>query len=188
KDTVATCVIEIIFGAVLFAFPDFIPTVIAYVIGALLIAYGVNSFISYSKTGAGIISGIFECLIGIVFIICAKTIIGNIISLVFGMYFIIKGAISLSAAVTDIQIDKKDGIIEIVFASVTLLFGIVLFFLNPTKIFFIVCGVFLIVNGIIDLIEVLTISKKVKSKINEYSKSDNIIDVEYIEINEDDNK
>lgn len=185
KDTVATCVIEIALGLLLAVFPDILPTVTAYIIGVLLIAYGVNDIIKGSKSGQGITGGVIMTVIGVLCVIFAKSLIINIISFVFGAFFIIKGAISLASGAENVKVSRFDGVLEIIFAAITLIFGVVLILVPSNgKIFFVLCGVFLIVNGITDLIDILAISEKVKNAVKR-DEIPNVYEVDFIEVKDD---
>lgn len=187
EGSIIFCVAELLLGAIMVFMPEKMLDLIAYVVGGVLLILGISSLIGYFKNGRGLVSAIVQTAAGAVFIIGAGYIIGNIISVVFGLYFIIKGALMLFSAMGDRKYFKKGAATEAVFAAATLVFGVVLFFIPSTsRVFFIVGGIFLIVNAVTDLVNIFAVSKKVTRIKNgaPIELHDDIIDIEAKEIEE----
>ena len=134
-------------------------------LGILLVIFKTET-INWAMTIAGIVfivSGILEVIkkewagggislvIGIVILILGK-LIKDVVILVLGILIAVKGLVSL---IDEFKRSKKS-VLGITFAILTILVGIALAFGNGLDIMLLVCGIVLIVDGILGLVAAIT--------------------------------
>lgn len=187
---------SIIFSVILFLIGLFLlinPTTtlhaISYLIGIILIVWGiipVITFFSNKETQNylefSFIIGVFSLIFGIIVMI-NPDIIGSIIPFLIGIWMIINGLTKLYYA---INLNKENNAtMSIVISSLILVFGIILIF-NPFKgavVLTQVIGISVIIYSILDLVECYTLKKTVKefSQTNKTKKDDKVIEAVYEE-------
>lgn len=131
------------------------------VLGVLLIVFKTQT-LHWAMTIAGIVfvvsgildiirknwgSGAISLIIGIVILVLGW-LVTDIVLLVLGILLAIKGVIALIDALRS----KKKSIIAIIFAILTIIVGLALAFGNALDILLIVCGVVLLIDGVLGLI------------------------------------
>ena len=131
------------------------------VLGVLLIVFKTQT-LHWAMTIAGIVfvvsgildiirknwgSGAISLIIGIVILVLGW-LVTDIVLLVLGILLAIKGVIALIDALRS----KKKSIIAIIFAILTIVVGLALAFGNALEILLIVCGVVLLIDGVLGLI------------------------------------
>lgn len=167
KNDIITSIILLILGIILLFVPGKILTTVIIIIGALIIASGVLSIfnaIKNGKTSFEVVYGILIGILGIVFITNPQ-VIGGIIPLILGIWFIIKSAFKLQY----VFLLKKDNttywIKPLIVNLLTLILGVVLVF-NPFKgaeTLIRIIAVFILAYAILDIIETTMMRpKKVK--------------------------
>ncbi len=136
-------------------------SVLYIVIGALLIAFR-NEMLQWAMTIAGIfflvfgvlelikmnwIGGAVSIIIGIVVLILGWTVT-KIVLLVLGILLAIKGVVALFGAFGS----KKNKVLNIIVALLTIVVGLIVAFGNALGYIVIIAGVMLIVDGVVGLV------------------------------------
>ena len=136
-------------------------SVLYIVIGALLIAFR-NEMLGWAMTIAGIfflvfgilelvktniVSGIVSIIIGVVVLVLGWTIV-DIVLLVLGILLAIKGVIALIGAFGS----RKNKVLKIIVALLTVAVGLIIAFGNALGYVVIIAGAMLIVDGVFGLI------------------------------------
>lgn len=131
------------------------------VLGVLLIVFKTQT-LHWAMTIAGIVfvvsgildiirknwgSGAISLIIGIVILVLGW-LVTDIVLLVLGILLAIKGVIALIDALRS----KKKSVLAIIFAILTIIVGLALAFGNALDILLIVCGVVLLIDGVLGLI------------------------------------
>ena len=131
------------------------------VLGVLLIVFK-SQTLHWAMTIAGVVfvvsgildlvkknwgSGAISIIIGAVILILGW-LVTDIVLLVLGILLAIKGIIALIDALRS----KKKSVLAIVFAILTILVGLALAFGNGLDILLIICGAFLVIDGVLGLI------------------------------------
>ena len=132
----------ILIGALLVIFQDRTIGWAMTVMGVIFIVFGILDLIG-SNWGSGAVS----LIIGIAILVLGW-VVTEIVLLVFGILIAIKGVIALIDALRS----SKKNVVDIIFAILTVVIGIMLAFGNGLNILIIVAGVMLMFNGILGLI------------------------------------
>lgn len=187
RTSVIFSIILCLIGIFLLSKPEVTLHAISYVIGILLIVWGIIPIITFitnkekeSYLEFSFICGVFSCLFGIIIMI-NPNIIGSIIPFLIGTWMIINGIIKLSYSIT---LNKEsNATISIMISIIILICGLLLIF-NPfggavvlTKLI----GVFTIIYSLLDLIECFTLKRTVKKFNKDIKKNDKIIEAVYEE-------
>ena len=187
RTSVVFSIILCLIGIFLLSKPEVTLHAISYVIGILLIVWGIIPIITFitnkekeSYLEFSFICGVFSCLFGIIIMI-NPNIIGSIIPFLIGTWMIINGIIKLSYSIT---LNKEsNATISIMISIIILICGLLLIF-NPfggavvlTKLI----GVFTIIYSLLDLIECFTLKRTVKKFNKDIKKNDKIIEAVYEE-------
>ena len=187
RTSVVFSIMLCLIGIFLLSKPEVTLHAISYVIGILLIVWGIIPIITFitnkekeSYLEFSFICGVFSCLFGIIIMI-NPNIIGSIIPFLIGTWMIINGIIKLSYSIT---LNKEsNATISIMISIIILICGLLLIF-NPfggavvlTKLI----GVFTIIYSLLDLIECFTLKRTVKKFNKDIKKNDKIIEAVYEE-------
>lgn len=132
----------ILIGALLVIFQDRTIGWAMTVMGVIFIVFGILDLIG-SNWGSGAVS----LIIGIAILVLGW-VVTEIVLLVFGILIAIKGVIALIDALRS----SKKNVVDIIFAILTVVIGIMLAFGNGLNILIIIAGVMLMFNGILGLI------------------------------------
>ncbi len=147
--------------------PDTIPKITIYIVGGVIIAFGVfliGSFVMANKGGedspAKIIQGIIFAAIG-VFVLIRGDFIYRAISLALGTYMLASGLVSLYNALRIRKHNRSSGWqLTCVLSSLTIIAGAVMLFTPLLP--FVVLGVILVVSGVTNFFGSLVGKKKVE--------------------------
>lgn len=132
----------ILIGALLVIFQDRTIGWAMTVMGVIFIVFGILDLIG-SNWGSGAVS----LIIGIAILVLGW-VVTEIVLLVFGILIAIKGVIALIDALRS----SKKNVVDIIFAILTVVIGIMLAFGNGLNVLIIIAGVMLMFNGILGLI------------------------------------
>lgn len=175
----------IVAGVFLLLKPETAINIVCYVLGLILISWGVVSIIQFfsdkdstSYLSISFIFGAFVFIFGLIILI-KPSIIASIIPLLLGVWMVINGVTKLSYSLSIYKESKK--ILPIIGALLIVIFGITLIF-NPfegAKGLVQIIGIALIVYSILDLGESISISFSLKKRDNETEGK--IIEAEYKE-------
>lgn len=187
RTSVVFSIMLCLIGIFLLSKPEVTLHAISYLIGIILIVWGIIPIITFitnkekeSYLEFSFICGVFSCLFGIIIMI-NPNIIGSIIPFLIGTWMIINGIIKLSYSIT---LNKEsNATISIMISIIILICGLLLIF-NPfggavvlTKLI----GVFTIIYSLLDLIECFTLKRTVKKFNKDIKKNDKIIEAVYEE-------
>lgn len=145
--------------------------VISYVLGAILIAYGVLKAIEYFKVKGAydlynyeLVYGIIACLLGIVVIVCSG-MIETLLRILIGIWIVYSGAMRLGLAMKlqMIDSDNKIWVAVLLIALAMLICGLYIIAVPGTVMMTI--GIIMIIYGIMDIIEEIIFMKNVKDII-----------------------
>ena len=160
----------IVTGIFLLLKPETAINIVCYVLGVILVLWGVVSVIQFfsdknstSYLSLSFIFGAFVFIFGIIILI-KPSIIASIVPLLLGVWMVINGVTNLSYSLSIYKETKN--IFSIIGALLIVIFGITLIF-NPfegAKALTQIIGVALIVYSILDLAESISISISVKGK------------------------
>lgn len=183
-------IVLLIVGIFLLIKPETTLYAISYLVGIILIIWGIVPVISFFSDKENqnylefsFICGVFALIFGIIVMI-NPSIIGSIIPLLIGIWMVINGVTKLQYALSVKKLGM-DATTPIIISLVILICGILLIF-NPfggavilTKLI----GVFLIIYSVLDIVECYTLKTTFKSveKNVKKDKSENIIEAKYEE-------
>ena len=145
KSNLISAAMFIIVGVVLAIMGGGALNIALTIAGAIFLIFGIVDAVKKN-----IASGIVSIVIGLVLLICAWTPLIKWLMIILGVLIIIKGVVALIGALSG----KKKSILDIVFAVVTIVAGLLLIFAfgEIADIFIRIGGVLLIVNGILELL------------------------------------
>lgn len=162
--------IFIVTGVFLLVKPETAINVVCYVLGIILVLWGVVSIIQFfsDKNSTNYLSlnfifGAFVFIFGIIILI-KPTIVASIVPLLLGVWMVINGVTKLSYALSIYKETKN--LLSIIGSIFIIVFGITLIF-NPfegAKGLVQIIGIALIVYSVLDLVESIIISIGIKSK------------------------
>lgn len=188
KMSITSIIFSLLFiftGIFLLLKPETAINIVCYVLGVILVLWGVVSIIQFfsDKNSTNYLSlsfifGAFVFIFGIIILI-KPSIIASIVPLLLGVWMVINGVTKLSYSLSIYKINKN--IFSIIGSILIILFGITLIF-NPfegAKGLTQIIGISLIVYSVLDLAESIAISFGMKSK--EDPSEGKIIEAEYKE-------
>ena len=175
----------IVTGIFLLLKPETAINIVCYVLGVILVLWGVVSVIQFfsdtnstSYLSLSFIFGAFVFIFGIIILI-KPSIIASIVPLLLGVWMVINGVTKLSYSLSIYKASKN--ILSVVGSILIVIFGITLIF-NPfegAKGLTQIIGIALIVYSVLDLIESFSITFSLKNKEN--SSEGKIVEAEYKE-------
>ncbi len=164
--SIFSSIILIVIGLLLFLKPEGALKTLAYVIGGLIIVFGIFGVIRFSKSekkgfNFDLVYAILSFIAGLIIIINYETLM-SIIPIVLGIWIVINSAIKIqySFIIKDGSSNKWKA--TLVMSLITLICGIILLF-NPFEIVKTVTrvvGLFIIVYAVIDLVESFMLKTK----------------------------
>ena len=175
----------IVTGIFLLLKPETAINIVCYVLGVILVLWGVVSVIQFfsdknstSYLSLSFIFGAFVFIFGIIILI-KPSIIASIVPLLLGVWMVINGVTKLSYSLSIYKASKN--ILSVVGSILIVIFGITLIF-NPfegAKGLTQIIGIALIVYSVLDLIESFSITFSLKNKEN--PSEGKIVEAEYKE-------
>ena len=163
----------IVTGIFLLLKPETAINIVCYVLGIILVLWGVISIIQFfsDKNSTNYLSmsfifGSFVFIFGIIILI-KPTIVASIVPLLLGVWMVINGVTKLSYALSIYKHTKK--ILSIIVSIFIIVFGVTLIF-NPfegAKGLIQIIGISLIVYSLLDLVESIVISFSIKGNTEE---------------------
>lgn len=144
-------------GAMMLIQPDFFLTIICYVVGALLIAYGVISILSCVKDRTIRVFTIMLSVIVIgigIFIITKPQMIISILPIIFGVILVLDGILNVRHGIGLRRFGDPSNVTIIILGVITVILGAVIL-LHPydtARLTFRLVGVGLAYNGLSDLL------------------------------------
>ena len=188
KMSITSIIFSLLFiftGIFLLLKPETAINIVCYVLGVILVLWGVVSIIQFfsDKNSTNYLSlsfifGAFVFIFGIIILI-KPSIIASIVPLLLGVWMVINGVTKLSYSLSIYKINKN--ILSIIGSILIVVFGVTLIF-NPfegAKGLTQIIGISLIVYSVLDLAESIAISFGMKNK--EDPSEGKIIDAEYKE-------
>jgi uncharacterized membrane protein HdeD (DUF308 family) len=176
KMSITSIVFSLLFivtGIFLLLRPETAINVVCYVIGVILVLWGVVSIIQFfsDKNSTNYLSlsfifGSFVFIFGIIILI-KPAIVASIVPLLIGVWMVINGVTKLSYSLSIYKFSKN--MLSVIGSIFIIVFGVTLIF-NPfegAKGLTQIIGIFLIVYSLLDLIESITISFSLKGKTEE---------------------
>lgn len=155
----ASAVACVALGVVFLIWPQQITNFIAYVVGALLIAFGaiqaVTKIINNENRSSGLLVGLLILIIGIWIIVHPQTAV-SLIPMVIGVVLVVSGIQEMSLAFTAKNVDASKWGWMIVGAAITIVFGIICICVafNIVTIAMRLLGIFLIYDGVSSMLMV----------------------------------
>ena len=164
--SIFSSILFIVIGLLLFFKPGDTLKTISYVIGGLILVFGIFGVARFSKSDKkglnfDLIYGILSLLAGLI-IICNPEALASIIPIILGIWIVINSAIKIQYSFYMKSDTSKKWIATLTMSSITLICGIVLLF-NPFKAASYVAqavGLFIIVYAVIDLVESFMMKNK----------------------------
>ncbi|MCR5546064.1 MAG: DUF308 domain-containing protein [Lachnospiraceae bacterium] len=149
----------VIMGVVFLIWPSQVTNLIAYVVGALLVAIGaiqvVSKIINEENRSSGLLVGALILIIGIWIIVHPQTAV-SLIPIVIGVVLVVSGVQELSLAFTAKNVDSSSWGWMIAGAVLTIVFGIICVCVafNIVTIAMRLLGLFLIYDGVSSMLMV----------------------------------
>ena len=161
--------------------------VISYIVGVMLILWGVIPVITFFSNkennnylNSGFILGVFSLIIGVIVLINPK-IIASIIPFVIGIWMIINGVTKLYYS---LMLNKEKNATTAIVISLAILVCGIFLVANPFKgaeILTQIIGASIMVYAVLDIVECITIKKVVKSTAKEVKDKIKVIEADYEE-------
>lgn len=157
-----------VLGIIIVYNPNTTFQIISYVLGAILIAYGILKIIEYFKVKGSydlynyeLVYGIIACLLGIVVIVCSG-MIEALLRILIGIWIVYSGAMRLGLAMKlqKLDADNKIWVPVLLIALAMLICGLYIIAVPGTVMMTI--GIIMVIYGIMDIIEEVIFMKSVK--------------------------
>lgn len=184
---VAFCLLLIGAGLCMAIWPTVSMTVMSYIIGALILAFGIIRIVGYFADDYYCIAfqfdlalGIFASVIGIAVLIHPKWIMASL-PIAIGLFVLVNGLFSVQSAIDSKKFGIRRWWLILIFSILTVAIGLVMIF-NPVRsaeVIAVITGIALIASGVEALIVALQTVKFKKAV-----KDSRPIEVDYIEIDE----
>ena len=185
--SIVSTLVMLVFGILLFVFPETVIKSIAIGLGTIFIMIGIVPIINYFRyrksgfsTTFSFMMGVFCIVVGLI-LLMNENILGTIIPIITGVWMIINGINRISIAM-DLRDDKVSyWVITFIYAIITLIVGVLLI-LDPAsggKLVTKTIGIIICIYTIIDLVDLILVRVKCK-KITKEIKNEvkKIIDIE----------
>ena len=156
----------ILLGLLFILTPQASADVICYVAGILLLASGIAAVISYLASGR--LFGSYALVSGIVLLVCGvfcllrPEIIQGLLTVLFGVFLVIDGMMTLQDGVDCARARLAGWWIPALLGAVTIALGCVVLFGKFASIM-LLAGISLIADGVFDLIVTLAFSKRIRT-------------------------
>jgi uncharacterized membrane protein HdeD (DUF308 family) len=188
KMSITSIIFSLLFiftGIFLLLKPETAINVVCYVLGVILVLWGVVSIIQFfsdknsnNYLSLSFIFGAFVFIFGIIILI-KPSIIASIVPLLLGVWMVINGVTKLSYSLSIYK--ESNSILSIIGSILIVIFGVTLIF-NPfegAKGLTQIIGIALIVYSVLDLAESISISFSLKNKTD--PSEGKIVEAEYKE-------
>lgn len=180
-------VLSIVFGGLMIGCPTFTKATIVYLFASLFVVVGIVRAINYFLYGIepfGLIFGVTDIALGITIMSSANAIVSsNAIGIIFGIILMLKSLFAIQESFDLRRIGSKYWWLDALMALLVFGFSVSVI-CNPAseRILFILLGVALILDGVMEIIDVFVVSakvKKTKKTISDWLKKDddNVIDI-----------
>lgn len=176
--SIASTLVMLIFGILLFIFPETVIKSVAIAMGAIFIMIGVIPIINYFRFRATGFTTTFSFLLGIFCIVAGlillmnENILGTIIPILTGVWMIINSINRISISM-DLRDDKIPfWVITFIYAILTLVAGVLLILdpVNGGKLVTKTIGIIICVYSALDVIDLILIRIKAKKVVKEVKK------------------
>ena len=160
-------VCAVVFGILFIACPEFTKLTVVYLFASLLVLIGIIGCINYFCYGIeplGFIKGIINIALGIIFFVIAQSLVdAGIFAIAFGIIFVVKGLFSMQWSFDCKRLGAKYWWMDTIFAALIFALGITIL-CNPSteNVLLIILGATLIVDGLMQFIDTLVVSAKIK--------------------------
>lgn len=180
-------VLSIVFGGLMIGCPTFTKATIVYLFASLFVVVGIVRAINYFLYGIepfGLIFGVTDIALGITIMSSANAIVSsNAIGIIFGIILMLKSLFAIQESFDLRRIGSKYWWLDALMALLVFGFSVSVI-CNPAseRILFILLGVALILDGVMEIVDVFVVSakvKKTKKTISDWLKKDddNVIDI-----------
>lgn len=180
-------VFSIVFGGLMIGCQTFTKATIVYLFASLFVVIGIVRAINYFLYGIepfGLIFGVTDIALGITIMSSANAIVSsNAIGIIFGIILMLKSLFAIQESFDLRRIGSKYWWLDALMALLVFGFSISVI-CNPAseRVLFILLGVALILDGVMEIIDVFVVSakvKKTKKTISDWLKKDddNVIDI-----------
>jgi|GEM_PF-5895504 len=140
---------------------------IGYIVGSILLIAGISSIIKFLTSRKVVIISGYELALGILglllglFILFNPFVLTSVLTLGFGIYLVINGALKLSHALVLKEIKKEGWLITTCIAMMIMAVGLIILIdpFTSSKTIAEIFGLFMIIYGILDVLEILIIKK-----------------------------
>ncbi len=171
--SIFSSIILIVIGLLLFIKPGDTLKTISYVIGGLILVFGIFGIARFTKTekkglNFDLVYGVLSLIAGLIVILNPEAL-ASIIPVILGIWIVINSSLKVQYAFYIKTDDSKKWIVALVLSLITLICGIILLF-NPFKAASYVAkivGLFIIIYAVIDLVESFIIKSKVKNIVKD---------------------
>lgn len=171
--SIFSSIILIVIGLLLFIKPGDTLKTISYVIGGLILVFGIFGIARFTKTekkglNFDLVYGVLSLIAGLIVILNPEAL-ASIIPVILGIWIVINSSLKVQYAFYIKTDDSKKWIVALVLSLITLICGIILLF-NPFKAASYVAkivGLFIIIYAVIDLVESFIIKSKVKNVVRD---------------------
>ena len=176
--SIASTLVMLIFGILLFIFPETVIKSVAIAMGVIFIMIGVIPIINYFRFRATGFTTTFSFLLGIFCIVAGlillmnENILGTIIPILTGVWMIINSINRISISM-DLRDDKIPfWVITFIYAILTLVAGVLLILdpVNGGKLVTKSIGIIICVYSALDVIDLILIRIKAKKVVKEVKK------------------
>lgn len=180
-------ILSIVFGGLMIGCPTFTKATIVYLFASLFVVVGIVRAINYFLYGIepfGLIFGVTDIALGITIMSSANAIVSsNAIGIIFGIILMLKSLFAIQESFDLRRIGSKYWWLDALMALLVFGFSVSVI-CNPAseRILFILLGVALILDGVMEIVDVFVVSakvKKTKKTISDWLKKDddNVIDI-----------
>lgn len=176
--SIASTLVMLLFGILLFIFPETVIKSVAIAMGVIFIMIGVIPIINYFRFRATGFTTTFSFLLGIFCIVAGlillmnENILGTIIPILTGVWMIINSINRISISM-DLRDDKiAFWVITFIYAILTLVAGVLLILdpVNGGKLVTKTIGIIICVYSTLDVIDLILIRIKAKKVVKEVKK------------------
>lgn len=176
--SIASTLVMLLFGILLFIFPETVIKSVAIAMGVIFIMIGVIPIINYFRFRATGFTTTFSFLLGIFCIVAGlillmnENILGTIIPILTGVWMIINSINRISISM-DLRDDKISfWVITFIYAILTLVAGVLLILdpVNGGKLVTKTIGIIICVYSTLDVIDLILIRIKAKKVVKEVKK------------------
>lgn len=176
--SIASTLVMLLFGILLFIFPETVIKSVAIAMGVIFIMIGVIPIINYFRFRATGFTTTFSFLLGIFCIVAGlillmnENILGTIIPILTGVWMIINSINRISISM-DLRDDKIPfWVITFIYAILTLVVGVLLILdpVNGGKLVTKTIGIIICIYSVLDIIDLILIRIKAKKVVKEVKK------------------